>query len=265
MAKLNIAASKFVVDFLQSNKDNDNDTILGNWQSKKNQKEFQKNIKKEKKIKDLTKPKRSRSAYLLFSQDFRDQMIKENPNVPNKVIITKLANLWKEKKISDPDLVKKYEGISDTDKIRYSNEMQIYNKKTVASLETLTDNVEPENVKEEINEKKEDDFDDEEYEKSNVKSEDDLRNDSDNEGVHGEDAESDTESGEESEEESSDDSEYENNLNEIKTFHIFMEKKGKKLKKLYPELSSKEIKDNLTRTWNKLTLREKGKFMEKYL
>ena len=40
MAKLNIAASKFVVDFLQSNKDNDNDTILGNWQSKKNQKEF---------------------------------------------------------------------------------------------------------------------------------------------------------------------------------------------------------------------------------
>jgi len=107
MTKLNIAASKFVLDFLQSNKDKDNDTLLENWQSKKNQKEFQKNIKNEKKFKDVTKPKRPRSAYLLFSQDFREQMIKENPNVPNKIIITKLANIWEEKKKSDLDLVMK--------------------------------------------------------------------------------------------------------------------------------------------------------------
>ena len=297
--------SKFVLDFINTNKDADKDKITELWHSKSVQKEFKKNIKPKapKKVKDIQKPIRSRSAYLIFSEDFREQIKTENPGINTKTIIQRLATLWKEKKETDKELVDKYEKLSTIDKERYARELKKYNqnknvtkdisdacKKDVTDrdedVEEDIDDIEKEHKDEHEDEHDSIEKDDETDNSKKVRYEDDDEESSDREdrnhddddsnkyrkgyaNEYRDDSSSDKYESSDSESTSDDDSiteeEYQRKINEIKAFHIFMEKKTKKLKKLYPDLSSKEINDNLNRAWNKLSPHEKDKIIDKYL
>ncbi|PCH41544.1 HMG-box [Wolfiporia cocos MD-104 SS10] len=49
-----------------------------------------------KKLKDPNAPKRPASSYLIFQNDVRSELRKQNPNMPNNELLTMIAKLWSE-------------------------------------------------------------------------------------------------------------------------------------------------------------------------
>jgi hypothetical protein len=75
------------------------------------------------KIKDPNHPKRSRSAYIIFCNENRSNVQTDNPDLGAKDITRKLASMWKalpEKKRVP------YNKKAAADKVRYENEMKVY-------------------------------------------------------------------------------------------------------------------------------------------
>jgi hypothetical protein len=83
--------------------------------------------KKAKKAKkDPDAPKRPRSAYLLFTKDHREKVVKKYPTEKVTQIIQRLAKMWKE---ADDEEKKKYLSKAKKDQARYKTEMEAYEKK----------------------------------------------------------------------------------------------------------------------------------------
>lgn len=117
--------NKFVLEFLQLNKNNEN--IDEVWVSKKNQQLFLKTLKKNNvKIKDPTKPKRGKSAFLFFCEENRKKIKKKYPEFTVKEIVSKLGTVWQELKDSNSEEINRYEQMSIKDRNRYKNEMKTY-------------------------------------------------------------------------------------------------------------------------------------------
>ena len=88
--------SQFVLDFIQNNK---NPNLCDAWNSKRNQEQLVKIIKKNNIIiKDPQKPKRGKSGYLFFCAEYREKMKQEFPELSVKEIVSKLGILWKKLK-----------------------------------------------------------------------------------------------------------------------------------------------------------------------
>lgn len=73
-------------------------------------------------------PKRARSAYIFFSQDFRQKVKEDNPGIEAKHVMTELGKLWTAMKESDEpehqEIVEKYTSMAEEDKERYKTEME---------------------------------------------------------------------------------------------------------------------------------------------
>jgi len=116
--------SQFVLDFIQNNK---NPNLCDAWNSKKNQEQLVKIIKKNNIIiKDPQKPKRGKSGYLFFCAEYREKMKQEFPELSVKEIVSKLGILWKKLKKENSPEVKKFEQMSLDDRNRYKDEMTGY-------------------------------------------------------------------------------------------------------------------------------------------
>uniref|UniRef100_A0A6C0E2K6 HMG box domain-containing protein n=1 Tax=viral metagenome TaxID=1070528 RepID=A0A6C0E2K6_9ZZZZ len=117
--------NKFVLEFLQLNKNNEN--IDEVWVSKKNQQLLLKTLKKNNvKIKDPAKPKRGKSAFLFFCEENRKKIKKKYPEYSVKEIVSKLGTDWKVLKDSNSEEINRYEQMSIKDRNRYKNEMKTY-------------------------------------------------------------------------------------------------------------------------------------------
>ena len=115
--------SKFVLDFIESNKDKN---LRELWNSKKIQKEF--NTVVNKKYKDKNKPKKCKSCYIYFCDYNRKIIEQKYPNIKNKELMTQIGLEWKEVKANRKDELKKYEDLATKDKERYMSEMDIFKK-----------------------------------------------------------------------------------------------------------------------------------------
>lgn len=74
-----------------------------------------------KKVAKESKPKtkRARSAYILFTMEKRAEVVKENPDLAPKDIMSKLATLWKE---SSESTKQKFKDMSDAEKKKLAAE-----------------------------------------------------------------------------------------------------------------------------------------------
>tara|TARA_Y100000389_G_C17422004_1_gene497279 strand:+ start:707 stop:1606 length:900 start_codon:yes stop_codon:yes gene_type:complete len=123
MAKLSNDVSKFVLKFLQ---ENNNENISELW----NKVETQKNLKKilnGKKTKntDPEKPRKIKSAYLFYCDEYRQKLRDENPNLSFKEVTKLMGNIWSTIK-KDKEKIKKYIELYEQDIIRYEKEMKAY-------------------------------------------------------------------------------------------------------------------------------------------
>jgi hypothetical protein len=110
--------NKFVEEFFA------NSSSYADWSAQKNQsslkKLFSKNEKASKDSKD--KPKRGKTAYIYFCDKNRSVVKDSNPTFGATQITSELGRLWNEFKDSNPDGVKVFESMAETDKLRYQNE-----------------------------------------------------------------------------------------------------------------------------------------------
>jgi len=91
--------------------------------SKKSKKSSSGKKERSRKKKDKDAPKRGLSAYILFSQDQRNQLKESQPDLKFGEVAKVLAAKWK--KVSD-DERKKYEARALKDKQRYEKEIAAY-------------------------------------------------------------------------------------------------------------------------------------------
>lgn len=80
--------------------------------------------KKSKKTKDPNAPKRACSGYIIFSQDRRASLVKEQPNLDNKEVISALSKEWNS--MSDAKKAP-YNKKAEADKARYKKEIETFN------------------------------------------------------------------------------------------------------------------------------------------
>lgn len=77
---------------------------------------------------DIKMPKKPRSAFILFSKDFRQVVLDNNPGIAPKEVTSKLGELWKQYKESEEDddkeIMEKYKNMAEEDKERYKQEME---------------------------------------------------------------------------------------------------------------------------------------------
>lgn len=79
--------------------------------------------KKIKKKKDSKKPKRGRSAWILYGQDERKTIKEEFPDMKQKEVLTEISKRWKS--LSDKEK-EKYNELAKKDTERYNNDMKTY-------------------------------------------------------------------------------------------------------------------------------------------
>ena len=117
--------SKFVLKFIQENKDKDKNKLVEEWNSEKNLSALDCFFNK-KKVIDENKPKRGKSSYLHFCDDYRASVKEKFPDYTNKQILNHLGNLWKNLKVDNPKIVEKYENIAKEERDKYKEKMTIY-------------------------------------------------------------------------------------------------------------------------------------------
>ena len=115
--------SKFVTDYIESVKSTDVD----NKQFQKELKKIlKKSLKKYIKIRDIDKPKRPKTSFILFCNDERDNIKKDFPHYISRDIVTEQGKRWKELKNNNPERLKKYEDLALIHKKRYLKSMEEY-------------------------------------------------------------------------------------------------------------------------------------------
>jgi hypothetical protein len=214
--------SNFVLNFLQTYKCNN---VIDSWNSRKNQQALTKIIKKANIIvKDPYKPKRGKSAYLFFCDEYRKKLKEENPKLNVKEIVSKLGILWKKMKDENSEELQKFENLSMNDRAKYKKEMISYKKEQKKTNEfLLTKKVDKEKEKEKKKEK--------ELRKKELNKSKELQKSLKKE-------------------------KREKNL----AFEKFIKSKRRKTKKSHPELDSEGIVKYLTNKWEKLPESKKEKY-----
>jgi len=110
--------SDYVISYISKNGNNE---MLEKW----NEKEFKKLFKN--KDKNVDKTKKNKSAYILYSNNERENMKKEGISLSNKEIISELAKRWKRIKNSkdedDKKIFEKFTLIAQEEKERYDSEI----------------------------------------------------------------------------------------------------------------------------------------------
>ncbi|KAG5876266.1 hypothetical protein JTB14_013003 [Gonioctena quinquepunctata] len=101
--------------------------------------------KKRKQTKDPNAPKRSLSAFFLFSNDERGKVKAQNPEYGVGDIAKELGRRWAD---AAPEDKGRYEALADNDKARYEKEMTAYKKKNNAALQQAQPVPEPEEPEE---------------------------------------------------------------------------------------------------------------------
>ena len=127
--------SKYILNFIKENKNDEK--ITDNWKTKENLIAFEKILKKENKnkSKDVNKPKRGKSSFLYFCDEYKSIIKKDFPDYTNKQIISYLGVLWKDYKENKPELIKKYEKVAGIERDRYKKEMLIYKEENTVKDE----------------------------------------------------------------------------------------------------------------------------------
>lgn len=101
-------------------------TVVNKNENIKNTSTIKNKKKKEKKLKDPGMPKRACIAYIFYTQDRRNSLIKEKPDLNNKQIISEMSKEWNSLSEKDKEpYVKK----AEADKERYKKEMNMYKAK----------------------------------------------------------------------------------------------------------------------------------------
>lgn len=90
---------------------------------KKEDKKNEKKVKKKNKHKD--EPKRPKSPYICFCSEMRAKVLKNEPEIGNKNIMTRLGELWR---ALSEDEKHKWDEISTEDKTRYQTELEQFRK-----------------------------------------------------------------------------------------------------------------------------------------
>lgn len=149
-----------VIDYVQAflnqaaDAEAETDDINTQWQSEENRKAINDLLKKfapkakrtsSDKLKDPNKPKRGRTAYILFCADERPVAKSAlDDGAPPTEVTTELGRRWKQLKEStkpaDKKRYKKYEDASAADKKRYDDEMADYVPPSDEELELLATN-----------------------------------------------------------------------------------------------------------------------------
>jgi len=239
--------SKYILNFIKENKNNEK--LTDNWKSKENLIAFEKLLKKETKSKDLNKPKRGKSSFLYFSDDFKSIVKKDVPNHTNKQLLCYLGVLWKKYKEDKPEIIKKYEKIAEKERDRYKEEMLIYKENIVEDQENkpklsediLNDkDVSLDNDYIEIKEDKE----------LKNKKKDKVQKKEKKEKVEKKDEE--VEKKEKKEEEDLD--------NNDRGFDKYVKKRKNKFIEQYPELKGEQLFKKMKKKWGSLTDEKKQKY-----
>lgn len=101
-------------------------TQTKNTKQTKEKKITKSETKKTKKTKDPNAPKHACSAYIIFSQERRASLVKEQPSLNNKEVISALSKEWNA--LSDTKKAP-YAKKAEAEKARYKKEMEAYSKK----------------------------------------------------------------------------------------------------------------------------------------
>lgn len=91
--------------------------------------------KNTKEVKDVNKPKKASTAYIIFCNQMREQVKRDNPNMKSNEIMTELGRLWKT--LSDADKVT-YNALYEKEKERYTSEMASYVPPVVSTQQKST-------------------------------------------------------------------------------------------------------------------------------
>ena len=80
-------------------------------------------LKKTKVKKDPNRVKKPLSVYICFSNDVRQDVVKKNPDIDQKLVLKKIGEMWAKIK-DDPKKNKRYVKMAQDDKVRYEREMK---------------------------------------------------------------------------------------------------------------------------------------------
>lgn len=217
--------SQYVINFLETNK---NPNIVDAWLSKKNQHGLLKTIKKNNiVVKDPNKPKRGKSAYLFFCDEYRKKLKEENPNLNVKEIVSMLGILWKKIKEENSPELEKFEKLSMNERMKYKKEMITYKKEQKKDNDFL------------LNYKKDKDKEKDKKRDKELKKKEISRNRELQKSLKKEKKEKD------------------------QAFEKFLKSKKKKTKKTHPELDSEGVIKYLTTKWEKFPDTKKEKYKNK--
>ena len=127
-SKMNKINEYFIAFFTEHDGDSAEE-LKKAWEDEKFQKALNLLISKHTKPKvkkDPKKPKRGRSAYILFGSEMRAKVVADNPEMKNTDIMKKMGELWHELEENDPDEHARYQELAKEDKARYEEEMKDY-------------------------------------------------------------------------------------------------------------------------------------------
>jgi hypothetical protein len=246
--------SKYILNFIKENKNDEK--ITDNWKTKENLIAFEKILKKENKnkSKDANKPKRGKSSFLYFCDEYKSIIKKDFPDYTNKQIISYLGVLWKDYKENKPELIKKYEKVAGIERDRYKKEMLIYKEEnTVKDEKKSKDILDNDNIDIEIKDEKkaEDKKEKEKLEDKKEKLEDKKKKEKVEEKVE--------ERVEETKEKK--DKKKEKVLDEDqKGFNKYLKKRKNKFIEEYPELNGDQLFEKMKKKWSSLSDEKKQKY-----
>ena len=272
--------SKYILNFIKENKNDEK--ISDNWKTKENLIAFEKLLKKENKSKDLNKPKRGKSSFLYFCDEYKSIVKKDLPDYSNKQIISYLGVLWKQYKEDKPELIKKYEKIAEVERNRYKKEMLIYkeenivedeknSKKTKDILDDITslDNTDmgikdkkvDKKEKKERKEEKEEKKQKETKEEKKQKKEKEMKEDKEEK----KEEEKNVDEKEEKKVEEDKDKKKKKDKIEIlvedeKGFNKYLKKRKNKFIEEYPELNGDQLFEKIKKKWASLSEEKKQKY-----
>ena len=248
--------SKFVLKFIKENKNSNQ--LVDDWNSEKNLNALDSFFKK--KDKDLTKPKRGKSSYLHFCDDYRASAKKKLPNSSNKEILNYLGDLWKKIKLENPDIAEKYENIAKKERDIYKSQMTLYKsenkyekKEEVVDDDKISSNEELEDkdielllsIKEQMEQM-------EQMENNNIKEED-----VDERTQIKKDKKDKKEVVEVNDKKNSEMDEEDN-----KGFQRYVKKRKNKFMEEYPELDSDQLFAKMKKKWTSLSEEKKQKYIK---
>ena len=243
--------SKFILDFMEDNKQSGFEELKDKLNSKPTQivlkKILQKNMKP---IKDLNKPKRGKSSYLYFCDEHRQSVKEEFPNYNNKEVVTELGLKWNKFKKDNQSDVEIYENKAKEARELYMNEMKKYKDKQ-------GENEIDDEIEDEIDNKK---IDNKKIKNKKPKSTEDKKKYKDTKTLI---LDSKTEINKFTEDKILDKKDINNkNIEDpnLTAFEKFSKKKWSKILEDKPEIEEKEILKILKKKWSKLPEERKQKY-----